>query len=96
MAEDFSPNLGISKSDCKLALLELQEGALRKLKAREEFSATGDLEVKNILQFPIYFLYILQVLPPSQYDALIIGKAHKVSWKSGVLYHLWAVSYKKM
>uniref|UniRef100_A0A1A9WA10 UBA domain-containing protein n=1 Tax=Glossina brevipalpis TaxID=37001 RepID=A0A1A9WA10_9MUSC len=41
LAEDFSHNLGISKSDCKLALSELQEGALRKLKAREEFSATG-------------------------------------------------------
>uniref|UniRef100_A0A1B0A0W3 UBA domain-containing protein n=1 Tax=Glossina pallidipes TaxID=7398 RepID=A0A1B0A0W3_GLOPL len=41
LAEDFSRNLGISKSDCKLALSELQEGALRKLKAREEFSATG-------------------------------------------------------
>ncbi|KAL9882660.1 NEDD8 ultimate buster 1 [Glossina fuscipes fuscipes] len=41
LAEDFSHNLGISKSDCKLALSELQEGALRKLKAREEFLATG-------------------------------------------------------
>ncbi|XP_061396692.1 NEDD8 ultimate buster 1 [Musca vetustissima] len=41
LADSFSSNLGISKSNCKLALSELQEGALRKLAARKEFEQTG-------------------------------------------------------
>lgn len=41
LAESFSHNLGITKSNCKLALTELQEGALRKLAARKEFQESG-------------------------------------------------------
>ncbi|XP_067636364.1 NEDD8 ultimate buster 1 [Eurosta solidaginis] len=41
LAEDFSSNLSLSVSNCKLALTELQDGALRKLAARKEFSETG-------------------------------------------------------
>uniref|UniRef100_A0A1I8NVK4 UBA domain-containing protein n=1 Tax=Stomoxys calcitrans TaxID=35570 RepID=A0A1I8NVK4_STOCA len=41
LAESFSSNLGISKSNCKLALTELQEGALRKLACRKEFEESG-------------------------------------------------------
>ncbi|XP_004523948.1 NEDD8 ultimate buster 1 [Ceratitis capitata] len=41
LAVDFSRNLSISTSYCKLALTELQEGALRKLAARKEYSETG-------------------------------------------------------
>ncbi|KAI9582644.1 NEDD8 ultimate buster 1-like [Glossina fuscipes] len=41
LADQFSRILGISKSDCRLALIELQEGAIRKSKAREEFATTG-------------------------------------------------------
>ncbi|XP_011187901.2 NEDD8 ultimate buster 1 [Zeugodacus cucurbitae] len=41
LAQDFSTNLSISTSNCKLALTELQDGALRKLAARKEFNDTG-------------------------------------------------------
>ncbi|XP_053947894.1 NEDD8 ultimate buster 1-like [Anastrepha ludens] len=41
LAQDFSTNLSLSMSNCKLALMELQDGALRKLAARKEFSETG-------------------------------------------------------
>ncbi|XP_014102311.1 NEDD8 ultimate buster 1 isoform X1 [Bactrocera oleae] len=41
LAQDFSTNLSISLSNCKLALTELQDGALRKLAARKEFNETG-------------------------------------------------------
>lgn len=41
LAEEFSGNLGLSVSNCKLALSELQDGALRKLASRKEFQETG-------------------------------------------------------
>ncbi|KAI8118923.1 NEDD8 ultimate buster 1 [Lucilia cuprina] len=41
LANNFSQDLGMTKSNCKLALTELQEGALRKLAARKEFEDTG-------------------------------------------------------
>lgn len=41
LAEDFSTNLSLRISNCKLALTELQDGALRKLAARKEFNETG-------------------------------------------------------
>ncbi|XP_055845263.1 NEDD8 ultimate buster 1 [Episyrphus balteatus] len=41
LAEEFSGNLSISVSNCKLALSELQDGALRKLASRKEFEETG-------------------------------------------------------
>ncbi|KAM7348693.1 NEDD8 ultimate buster 1 isoform 2-T2 [Cochliomyia hominivorax] len=41
LANNFSQDLGMSKSNCKLALTELQEGALRKLAARKEFEEIG-------------------------------------------------------
>lgn len=44
--EDFSQNLSISQSKCRLALQELQQGALKKLAARKEFQDTGKLFIK--------------------------------------------------
>ncbi|XP_036318039.1 NEDD8 ultimate buster 1-like [Rhagoletis pomonella] len=41
LAQDFSTSLSISISNCKLALTELQDGALRKLATRKEFNETG-------------------------------------------------------
>jgi len=41
LARDISGELGISVSDCRIALGELQDGALRKLAARREFNDTG-------------------------------------------------------
>ncbi|XP_043653597.1 NEDD8 ultimate buster 1 [Drosophila teissieri] len=41
LARDISGDLGISVSDCRIALAELQDGALRKLAARKEFNDTG-------------------------------------------------------
>lgn len=41
LAETFSRDLSIPVSKCKLALTELQDGALRKLAARKEFEETG-------------------------------------------------------
>uniref|UniRef100_A0A1A9ZNF3 UBA domain-containing protein n=1 Tax=Glossina pallidipes TaxID=7398 RepID=A0A1A9ZNF3_GLOPL len=41
LADQFSGILGIPKSDCTLALIELQENAIRKSKARAEFATTG-------------------------------------------------------
>lgn len=41
LADQFSGILGIPKSDCTLALIELQESAIGKSKAREEFATTG-------------------------------------------------------
>ncbi|XP_055914257.1 NEDD8 ultimate buster 1 [Eupeodes corollae] len=41
LAEEFSRNLGVSVSNCKSALSELQDGALRKLASRKEFEETG-------------------------------------------------------
>ncbi|EDW98735.1 NEDD8 ultimate buster 1 [Drosophila yakuba] len=41
LARDISGDLGISVSDCRIALTELQDGALRKLAARREFNDTG-------------------------------------------------------
>ncbi|XP_075156008.1 NEDD8 ultimate buster 1 [Haematobia irritans] len=41
LADSFSSNLGITKSNCRLALTELQEGALRKLACRKEFEESG-------------------------------------------------------
>ncbi|KAH8249913.1 hypothetical protein KR026_001480 [Drosophila bipectinata] len=41
LAGDLCGDLGISISNCKCALTELQDGALRKLAARTEFNETG-------------------------------------------------------
>ncbi|XP_065364111.1 NEDD8 ultimate buster 1-like [Calliphora vicina] len=41
LSSNFSQDLGMTKSNCKLALTELQEGALRKLASRKEFAETG-------------------------------------------------------
>ncbi|KAI8044637.1 NEDD8 ultimate buster 1 [Drosophila gunungcola] len=41
LARDLSGELGISTSDCRCALAELQDSALRKLAARREFNDTG-------------------------------------------------------
>lgn len=41
LAGDLSGDLGISVSNCKCALTEMQDSALRKLAARKEFTATG-------------------------------------------------------
>ncbi|XP_016997277.2 NEDD8 ultimate buster 1 [Drosophila takahashii] len=41
LARDLSGELGIDLADCRCALAEMQDGALRKLAARREFNATG-------------------------------------------------------
>ncbi|EDW84976.1 uncharacterized protein Dwil_GK12848 [Drosophila willistoni] len=41
LSEQLSGELGISVSNCKCALVELQDSALRKLTARKEFNETG-------------------------------------------------------
>ncbi|KAH8382832.1 hypothetical protein KR009_005504 [Drosophila setifemur] len=41
LAGDFCGDLGISVSNCRCALTELQDSALRKLAARKEFTETG-------------------------------------------------------
>ncbi|XP_016974421.1 NEDD8 ultimate buster 1 [Drosophila rhopaloa] len=41
LARDLSGDLDISISDCRCALVEMQDGALRKLAARREFNDTG-------------------------------------------------------
>lgn len=38
---EFSQTLSITKSKCRLAILELQAGAIKKLAARKEFEETG-------------------------------------------------------
>ncbi|KAH8363681.1 hypothetical protein KR084_013010 [Drosophila pseudotakahashii] len=41
LARDLSGELGIGLADCRCALAEMQDGALRKLAARREFNDTG-------------------------------------------------------
>ncbi|XP_068156814.1 NEDD8 ultimate buster 1 [Drosophila tropicalis] len=41
LSEQLSGELGISVSNCKCALVEMQDSALRKLMARKEFNETG-------------------------------------------------------